>query len=71
MPERPPITAQGTIREVHTPQRLYEVELPNGYQALAVLPKNGPFPPGDPENQKVELSFSPYDMSRCKITRWL
>ena len=71
MPERPFPTARGIIRHIREPQRLYEVEMPNGYQTLAVIPKGGPPPPADPEGQSVELVFSPYDMSQCKITRWL
>ena len=71
MPDRPPIIAQGTIRQTHTAKRLYDVEMPNGYHALAVLPKNSPSPPLDPTGEQVEVTFSPYDMTRCKITRWL
>ena len=71
MPERPPPTARGIIRDIREPQRLFEVEMANGYHALAVLPKNSPSPPPDPVGQGVEITFSPYDMSRCRIIRWL
>jgi hypothetical protein len=71
MPERPAHTAQGIIRRIRDPQRLFEVEMPNGYQSLAVIPKHGPQAPSSPEGRTVELEFSPYDMSQCKIIRWL
>ena len=71
MPERPRPKASGTIREIREPQRLFEVEMPNGFRSLAVLHPNTPSTPSDPLNQQVEVKFSPYDMSQCKITRWL
>ena len=71
MPERPTHTGLGIIRRIREPQRLFEVEMPNGFQTLAVLPENGPPPPASPEGQTVELAFSPYDMTQCKIIRWL
>ncbi|NOX99532.1 MAG: hypothetical protein GXP30_07370 [Verrucomicrobia bacterium] len=71
MPERPAPTAQGTIRNIREPQRLFEVEMPNGFRSLAVLPHGTPSPPPSPLNQQVEVKFSPYDMSQCKIIRWL
>jgi len=71
MRERPTPTTRGIIRQIREPQRLFEVEMENGYRALAVLQKNSPSPPPDPVGQHVEVTFSPYDMSRCKITRWL
>jgi len=71
MPERPALTAQGIIRQIREPQRLFEVEMPNGYQTLAVIPQNGPQAPSSPEGRTVELEFSPYNMSQCKIRRWL
>lgn len=71
MPERPAPTAHGIIRRILDPQRLFEAEMPNGFLTLAVVPKNGPPPPADPEGQAVELAFSPFDMAQCKIIRWL
>ena len=71
MPERPSPTARGTIREIREPQRLFEVEMPNGFVSLAVLHHNNPAAPPEPLNQQVEVIFSPYDMSQCKITHWL
>lgn len=71
MPERPLPTATGVIRHIREPHRLYEVEMRNGYKTLAVIPNGGPKPPAAPEGQSVELVFSPFDMSQCKITRWL
>lgn len=71
MPERPALKAQGTIRQIRESGRLYEIEMPNGYHALAVLPHNTPSPPADPIGQQVDATFSPYDLSSCKITRWV
>ncbi len=74
MPERPPIQGNGKITLVYEPERLYQVEMPNGYQAYAVIPKAGPtIPEKYSENvigAKVVVEFKPYDMSRCKIMRW-
>ena len=73
MSERPAIPGTGTIVEEREPGRLYEIAMPNGYRALAVVQRGGPAPPpGDlPENCQVEVRFSPYDMSRSRIVRWL
>ena len=74
MPERPPIQGNGTISLVYEPERLYQVEMPNGYLAYAVVQKAGPHPPekaiSDPKGTKVFVEFKPYDMSRCKIVEW-
>lgn len=71
MPERPALSAQGIIRQIREAQRLFEIEMPNGYHALAVLHHNTPSPPSDPVGHQVEVTFSPYDMTRCKIIRWI
>lgn len=71
MTERPAPTSPGTIRRTLEPQRLFEAEMPNGFLTLAVVRKNGPPPPANPEGQRVELAFSPFDMAQCKIIRWL
>lgn len=70
--ERPPIVACGVIRRVHTAGRLYEVEMANGHRAIAVVPKEGPFPGdgGDRIGCGVTTAFSPFDMSQCRIVRW-
>lgn len=72
MPERPPIQAVGRVVEVLEPDRLYRVEMANGYRAYAVLAKHGPRPGKgvDPVGQQVELEFSPFDMSRCHLVGW-
>lgn len=73
MSERPPIPGTGTIIEEREPGRLYEIEMGNGHRALAVVQQGGPAPPDHPlpENCRVEAIFSPYDMSRCRIVRWI
>jgi len=74
MPERPPIQGNGTIRSVYEPGRLYQVEMPNGHLAYAVVPRGGPRTPEkyfqDAAGAIVVVEFKPYDMSRCKIVRW-
>ncbi len=74
MPERPPIHGNGTISLIYEPERLYQVEMPNGYCAYAVVPKAGPVVPekysDDAIGATVMVEFKPYDMSRCKITAW-
>ena len=72
MSERPPILAHGKIVAVREPGRLFDVQMENGYVAIAVLPKDGPqCPPGDdPIGLTIKAAFSPYDMSRCKVIDW-
>ncbi len=71
MPARPALSSHGFIRKICEAQRLFEIEMPNGYHTLAVLHHNSPACPLDPIGQKVEVTFSPYDMTRCKIIQWL
>ncbi len=73
MPERPPIEARGRVVEVVEPDRLYRVEMENGYRAYAVIERKGPLPPTglDPIAQPVLLHFSPFDMSRSHLVAWL
>lgn len=73
MPERPPIEARGRVVEVLEADRLYRVEMGNGYRAYAVIERKGPLPPADldPIDQPVLLEFSPFDMSRCHLVAWL
>ena len=72
MAERPPIRAQGRITETLEAARLFEVEMPNGYRAYAILEKKGPPPPSeDPSGTTGTVDFSPYDMSRCRIVEWV
>jgi len=70
--ERPPILGTGTIVEERDRGRLYRVEMKNGHVAFAVVPLDGPPPPPGDEvlGHAVEVGFSPYDMSRCKIRGW-
>ena len=68
--ERPPIVGTGVIRRVREPGRLYDVEMPNGYVAVAVLPRGGPSCSGNEAGARVKVAFSPYDMSRCKVQQW-
>ena len=72
MSERPPLSGIGRIVGTREPGRLYQVEMPNGYHALAVVPREGPAAPASemPEGLRVEVAFSPYDMSRCRIVHW-
>jgi len=72
VPERPRQTGIGIIREERTPDHIYEIEMPNGFRAVAVLPKEGPACPDDvePVGAAVVASFSPFDMSRCRIVEW-
>ena len=71
MSERPPILGTGTIETIREEGRLFDVKMPNGYIAIAVLPKDGPACPEKVLGATVEVAFSPYDMSRCKVSRWL
>ncbi len=72
MAERPPIRAQGRITQTHEASRLYEVEMDNGYRAYAILERKGPQPPSeDPTGIEVQVDFSPYDMSRCRVVEWI
>lgn len=71
MPERPILTSTGTIRQIRQEQRLFEIEMPNGYHALAVLHHHTPTPPPNPIGKKAQVSFSSYDMTRCKILQWV
>ena len=70
MMERPPIRASGRITAIREEGRLYEVEMPNGYRAFAILERKGPPPPGDVLGREVSVNFSPFDMSRCKVVGW-
>ena len=71
MSERSPIVGTGTIQDVREPGRLYDVVMSNGYVAIAVLPKDGPAYPEVEKGARVKVTFSPYDMSRCKVIEWL
>lgn len=70
MSERPPIIGIGTIVRIREPGRLFDVRMANGYIAVAVLPKDAPRAPEPCDGVTVEVAFSPYDMSRCKIRCW-
>lgn len=71
MPERPSIVARGIIRAERIADRLYEVEMPNGHRAHAVVKKDGPrCPLAGTVGHSVTVSFSPFDMSRCQIVEW-
>ena len=72
MAERPPIQATGRVVEVHEADRLYRVEMANGYRAYAVVGRKDPHPPQgeDAIGREVTLHFSPFDMSRCHIAAW-
>lgn len=67
MAERPPILGRGSIIRVREDKRLFDVRMPNGYVAIAVLPKDGPACPREVMDLEVAVAFSPYDMSRSKI----
>lgn len=72
MPERPPILARGVIWHERQPEQLYEIEMPNGHRALAVVPKEGPLPPAgaEPVGMTVTVAFSPFEMSRSRVVSW-
>jgi hypothetical protein len=72
MAERPPILARGRVARVFTPDRLYEIEMPNGHRAYGVIERKGPRPPAGVEviGLTVMTHFSPYDFSKCKVVAW-
>ncbi|MCB1079430.1 MAG: hypothetical protein KDM64_16550 [Verrucomicrobiae bacterium] len=72
MPQRPPILGRGVVRAVRQPDLLYEIEMPNGHLALAVVPKEGPRLPAGIEPIGIALlgAFSPFEMNRCRIVSW-
>lgn len=70
MGERPPIISRGRIIAEREAGRLYEIEMPNGHHALAVLPQEIPGTE-TPTGRLAEVLFSPFDMSRCRIAAWL
>jgi hypothetical protein len=71
MAERPPIRATGRITKIHEQDRLFEVEMANGYRAYAIVERKGPRPDPDyPVGREVLVDFSPFDMSRCKVVEW-
>ncbi len=77
MAERPPITGIGRICGVRTPRRVYNVRMENGYVAVAVVKKKGPPVPEEFSDEaiaanemKVTVEFTPFDMSRSKISEW-
>lgn len=69
--ERPPITGIGKIDAVREPGRLFDVEMPNGHVAIAVIERGGPSCPEAVLGRRAEVAFSPFDMSRCKIQRFI
>lgn len=74
MSERPAIPGRGRVVAACEPDRLYEVEMPNGFRSMAVIPREGPrldAEEGDGVGREVELEFSPYDMSRCRVVTWI
>ena len=70
MPERPSIIALGTPIAERTKDRLYDIEMANGHRVVGVVPKLGPRCDGDWNDQQVQVAFSPFDMSRCRIIDW-
>lgn len=72
MAERPLIQATGRVVEVHEADRLYRVEMANGYRAYAVVGRKDPRLPSGEEaiGREVTLHFSPFDMSRCHLVAW-
>jgi hypothetical protein len=72
MAERPPIQATGQIVEVLEADRLYRVEMANGYRAYAIVERKGPrLPAGEAAlGKEVRLLFSPFDMSKCRLADW-
>ncbi len=65
--ERPNLPAVGKIIHIREEGRLFDIEMANGYIAIAVLPKEGPSCPDEPIGLDVDVEFSPFDMSRSKI----
>lgn len=71
MAERPPLTGRGRVIATRAADHLYDVEMPNGHRAIAVLAREGPRPGDpDPRGRTALLAFSPYDMSRCRVISW-
>lgn len=72
MAERPPIQATGRIVEVLEADRLYRIEMANGYRAYAIIERKGPRPPvgEDTLGKNVTVHFSPFDMSKCRLVAW-
>ncbi len=68
--ERPPIVGRGIIVRTREPGRLFDVRMPNGHVAVAVVPRGGLAGPSEATGVRVEVAFSPYDMSRCKVVAW-
>ncbi len=67
--ERPPVVGQGIILTEEKRGHVFQIRMKNGHRAYAVLEKKGPsLPDGDLSGATVEVEFSPYDMSRCKIS---
>jgi hypothetical protein len=72
MSERPLLLGRGRIVTDREPGYLFEIEMSNGYRAMAVIPREAPQPPASGAlGCEAEVTFSPYDMSRCRIARWL
>lgn len=71
MAERPTISGRGEIVHEREEGRLFDVKMANGYVAIAVLAKDGPPYPGNVVGKSVEVTFSPYDMTRSKVIRWI
>lgn len=70
MSERPSIPGRGIVIRIREDKRLFDIRMPNGYVAIAVLPRGGPVCPEEVLDLEVEVAYSAYDMSRCKIVRF-
>lgn len=76
MSERPGIFSTGHICATRIPRRAYDVRMKNGHIAVAVIQKKGPHPPEAITEEElleteIEVEFTPCDMSRCKVRRWM
>lgn len=71
MSERPAIIAIGKPIAERTKDRLYEIEMANGHRVVGVVAKLGPRCAGAWNEHQVEVAFSPFDLSRCRIIDWL
>lgn len=67
MDREPPITTTGEIVEVIN-ERGYKARLPNGKEIHAHYSKRTSEPPSHAVGDLVTLLFSPYDLSRARIT---
>ncbi|MDB4663099.1 hypothetical protein OAE61_05640 [Verrucomicrobiales bacterium] len=77
MSERPPISGIGHIIATRRPRKAYDVRMKNGFVSVGVVKAKGPLPPENLSDAdleaaevKVTVEYSPFDMSRSKISEF-